>query len=72
MKQEDDLGFQFDEQKSGLVIYHHGRLATRFSGKRATQISAKLSGLDEAGQQQLMARLTGNYKRGNERPAKRH
>jgi len=31
-----------------------------------------MSGTDFIDQQQLMARLTGNYKRGNEKTAKTH
>ncbi|MDX1342786.1 MAG: hypothetical protein R3309_16055 [Reinekea sp.] len=66
----DDLGFTWQQTKNGDVsIYHHGRYATRFSAHKARGVIEKLTRLDFAGQQQLLARLTGNYKRGNERLA---
>ena len=69
----EDLGFDFEINKNGeLVLTHHGRFATKFSSSKAVPIVAKLAALDANGQQQLMARLTGNYKRGNEKLAKNH
>jgi hypothetical protein len=57
-------GFEFRRRKDGtVVITQHGRQAAVLRGKRAEQFMAKL-GSDDQG---LMARLTGNYKRGNER-----
>lgn len=57
-------GFSWTHRKSGeVVITHHGRAAAVLRGRRAAKF---LSDLDEADEQQLMARLTGNYKRGNE------
>lgn len=52
-------------RKSGdVVISHHGRQATILRGKRAERF---LSRLESANEQELMARVTGNYKRGTER-----
>lgn len=45
------------------MITHHGRTAATLRGKKAEQFIAKLGGDDQG----LMARMTGNYKRGNER-----
>ena len=59
-------------QKGVLTIWHHGRLATTIGSKKASATVVKLESLNEEGQQQLMARLTGNYKRGNEGVAKGH
>lgn len=64
-------GFTFQVNKDGSIkIFHHGQLATSFRAKKASQVISKLERLDEAGQQHWMARLTGNYKHGNERLGK--
>ncbi len=60
-------GFEAHVSPDCIRVYHHGRLATTLRGREAKRISDKLSQLDEAGQQELLARVTGNYKRGNER-----
>lgn len=51
-----------------VVVFHYGRAAVRLRGARAAAF------LDEVDSdpQEVMARWTGNYKRGNERAAKRH
>jgi len=60
-------------RKNGEVeLWHHGRLASTLRGRDASDFLARAVSLDSAGLQQLMARLTGNYKRGNERAAARH
>jgi hypothetical protein len=60
-------------RKNGEVeLWHHGRLASTLRGRDATDFLARVASLDEAAAQQLMARLTGNYKRGNERAAAQH
>jgi hypothetical protein len=71
--EEDDLGFTFVESKDGSVsIYHDGQFATKFRKNKAAQILSQFDVMDFDEQQQLMARLTGNYKHGNERVAKNH
>ncbi|MGY6502800.1 MAG: hypothetical protein ACXIVQ_18125 [Acidimicrobiales bacterium] len=66
-------GFQYQRRKSGeVVITHNGQVATILRGSRATSF---LDDVEEAGhgdRQDLMARLTGNYRRGNERQASQH
>lgn len=52
-----------------VVVLHHGRRATTLRGDRA---AAFLVDVDRGDPQELMARLTGNYRRGNERTARRH
>ena len=65
--------FSFKVTKRGeVLIFHHGMLATTLRGIKAQSFIAGLESTDEDAQQQLMARLTGNYKRGNERKAKKH
>lgn len=63
-------GFEWTENNGGeVVITHNGRNATTLRGERADVFLAEVS---EGDPQELMARLTGNYKRGNERQAKNH
>ena len=63
-------GFAWTQRKNGdVVITHHGRPATTLRGRTADDFVAEVASDDE---QELMARLTGNYKRGNERATKRH
>lgn len=63
-------GFTFVVRKSGdVAISHHGRHATTLRGSAAAEFWA---GLETEDPQELMARVTGNYKRGNERVAATH
>lgn len=52
-----------------VLISHHGQHATTLRGATAARFLAEVESADP---QELMARLTGNYKRGNERTAKNH
>lgn len=68
-----DLGFSWRRRKGGEIeVLHHGRLASTLRGRDASDFLAEMEGAEVEAQQQLMARLTGNYKRGNERAAARH
>jgi hypothetical protein len=68
-----DLGFSYRQRKSGVVeVLHHGRLASTLRGTDALDFIADAEASDPADAQQLMARVTGNYKRGNERLAGNH
>ena len=68
-----DLGFTYRSRKNGDVeILHRGRVATTLRGHDAENFSAEAPDPASAEAQQLMARLTGNYKRGNERLASQH
>ena len=63
-------GFGFEERPDGTVVVTHGsRVAARLRGVRAQEFLAEARSGDP---QLVMARWTGNYKRGNERTAKRH
>lgn len=63
-------GFDWQRLSDGSVrITHHGRPATTLRGSRAT---AFLDDVESGDPQELMARLTGNYRRGNERTARQH
>ena len=63
-------GFRYDVRAQGdVVIFHHGRMATTLRGKRAEEFMTDLAAGDA---QEVMARVTGNYKHGNERAAATH
>jgi len=69
----DDLGFTWRLRKSGEVdIHHHGRLAATLRGRDADAFRTEAARGDAPALQQRMARLTGNYRRGNERLASAH
>lgn len=60
--------FSYQTTKSGLVqIYFENRVVTTLKGKAADRFVAKVEPLDTPGQQQVMARATGQFKFGNER-----
>lgn len=62
-------GFAYVVHSDGtVVITRHGRLAATLRGPTAARFLAA-TGVDD---QLLMARATGNYRRGNERVARRH
>ena len=62
--------FQWTVNKNGdVVVTHRGRKAAVLRGAKAEQFLADAEH-DDA--QELLARLTGNYKRGNEREARNH
>ncbi|MCP3991520.1 MAG: hypothetical protein GY926_24580 [bacterium] len=63
-------GFDWTQRKNGeVVISHHGRVVTTLRGHTAASFVEDVAAGDG---QELMARLTGNYKRGNERQARTH
>ncbi len=71
--EDGDLGFRYRAAKRGEVFVHHrGRLATTLRGMAAEDFLRDIAGASFAEQQQVMARVTGNYRRGNERIAKNH
>ena len=67
-----DLGFTYRVRKSGEIeLRHRGVVAAILRGRAAADFLAEAeSGFAAA--QQAMARITGSYKRGNERAARRH
>ena len=59
--------FAFRANKEGKVfITWHGKQVTILRGKAAKRFLEKADGLDALGAQLLMAKTTGNFKRGNE------
>lgn len=62
-------GFEFTVRGDDVVIRHHGVTATVLRGERAAEFLAQV---EQGDPQLLMARVTGNYRRGNERAARQH
>ena len=62
-----DLGFTYRATRNGEVRIHRaGVLVTTLRGPAAERFLTQVEGASMATQQQRMARVTGNYKRGNE------
>ncbi|CAM4036741.1 hypothetical protein [Deinococcus marmoris] len=63
-----DGRFDYRALKDGRVIVsHYGRPVTTLAGKDAERFIKRVDGLEDHAAQLLMARVTGNFKRGNER-----
>lgn len=62
-------GFTYVERGTEVIVRHHGRTATVLRGRAAQDFLHEVGSGDE---QLLMARVTGNYRRGNERAARDH
>lgn len=68
-----DLGFTFRARKGGEVqVLHRGALAATLRGTVAADFLDEVANCGQSDAQQLMARITGNYKHGNERLAVSH
>jgi hypothetical protein len=64
--------FSYRELAAGKVfIAYEGRDVTVLKGKPAEAFLRKMAGLDARGRQLVMAKATGNFKRGNERGGRR-
>jgi hypothetical protein len=62
------LGFSFTSTAKGTVfIERDGKRVTTLRADRARRFLAMANSIDMEGQQQLMARATGDYKHGNEK-----
>ena len=62
-------GFAYTTTGPEVAITHHGRRATVLRGRAAADFLEDVEAQDP---QELMARVTGQYKHGNERTAKQH
>ena len=69
----DNLGFTYRASKSGeITIARHGRTVVTLRGTTASSFLAEAESASEDELQHLMARMTGNYRRGNEHTARDH
>ena len=65
--------FTYQVIKSGKIfIFWSGKCIKILDGNVAQKFMAKIDGLDEENVQLVMAKETGNFKRGNERQGKLH
>ena len=70
---DEGFGFSFRAKKGGDVsILRNGKVVTVLRDASARNFLAEIREAPLPEQQQLMARATGNYKRGNERLAASH
>jgi hypothetical protein len=62
-------GFEFLLRGDEIVITHRGRKAVTLRGAAASRF---LEDVEKGDPQELMARATGDHRRGNERVARQH
>ena len=66
-----DEPFSYVTRADGtILVRYRGAPVSLLRGRAADRFSTRVDGADPAAAQQLMARVTGNFKRGNERPGK--
>ena len=64
----EDSPFSYRATGDGKVfISWRGQQVMILKGDKAATFLARIEGLDDAGQQMAMVKITGNFKRGNER-----
>ncbi len=64
-----DSPFSYTASKSGHVLLHaQGKLVKTLKGNAAQRFLDQLQGLNALDAQRLMAKATGQFKFGNERP----
>ena len=67
----EDGFFDYEVTKNNKVfIYWHNKMVVTLAGKRAQKFLRQIEGASELEEQLVMARFTGNFKRGNERDGK--
>jgi hypothetical protein len=65
--------FSYRAVKNGTVfIEWNGKTVTTLSGKAAERFLSRIAGLEGRDAQLVMAKITGNFKRGNEKTAGPH
>ncbi len=68
-----NLGFSYKITKNNQVfVYRNSKKITILRGSNAIEFIEEEQSLDDNELQQILARLTGNYKRGNEKLASNH
>jgi len=72
-KDKGDLGFSYRATKKGeVLIRRKGQLAATLRGLKSLSFMETMKASNSPDQQRLMARITGNYKRGNEKAPQKH
>ena len=63
-----DGRFEYRALRDGrVVVSWYGRPVTTLAGRDAERFLARVEGLEDHAAQLMMARVTGNFRRGNER-----
>ncbi len=64
----EGLPFSYRTNKDGRVLISwRGQQAAVLTGSGASSFLTRIEGLDDAGKQLAMAKITGNFRLGNER-----
>lgn len=72
-RMSETTAFEWRMRGSGeLAILRAGRVVTLVRGEAAARLAERLTASNAATVQRLLARATGNYRRGNERLAGDH
>lgn len=67
----EEKPFSYRQYKNGNVsVFYEGKAVTILKGKNAQKFSSQVENTTEFEAQMLMAKITGNFKRGNEREGK--
>lgn len=64
--------FTYQVRKDKVQIMWNNQIVQTLSNDKASHFLEQVEELSEEDEQLFMAKLTGNFKRGNERLAKRH
>lgn len=67
-----NLGFSFKKEGSAVVFYRRGKKIKQITGLKALNFLESTDHQSEDNIQIQIAKITGNYKRGNERFAEKH
>ncbi len=63
---DDVFSYRVTKDQKVLISWHN-KLVTTLKGPQAQKFLRQIEGEDHRGEQLVMARFTGNFKRGNER-----
>jgi hypothetical protein len=63
----DEEVFSYRASRDKVFIFWYGKQVMILKGQQAAKFLARIDGLDGKAAQLVMAKITGNFKRGNER-----
>ena len=67
---EEPFDYQITKDKR-VLLYYEGKLIKTISGKIASKFISQIEATDWQETQLILAKVTGNFKRGNERDGKK-
>lgn len=67
--EEEPFDYQITKDKR-VLLYYEGKLIKTLAGKSASKFISQIEGADWKEAQLILAKATGNFKRGNERDSK--